>query len=173
MAELAAAGSVVGLLSLGIQSCQGLISYCSTWSSYDQRIRETQRNTEELKIICENLRRGLWKVQQREEPVGQQVVRLIMSCEEGIESLHDAWGKCQPGRKPCNLITKVKLQRARALYPFKEQALRTLEENVHRVKENLASALQVLHLYVAFIASELDCARTLNADTSQLIWSEK
>ena len=150
MAELAAAGSIVGLLSLGIQSCQGLASYCSAWSSYNQQIRGTQRIFEELQITCEILRRELSKISQREKPVGQQVVRIIESCEEGIKSLHDAWRKCQPDQVSSNLVAKAKLQCTRALYPFKDQTLRVIKRNVRNLQANLGCALQVLQLYITF-----------------------
>lgn len=146
MAELAAAGSVVGLLSLSIQSCQGLTSYYSAWRSYDEQISQTYRNVEELKVTCENLDRGLQKISQDQEPAVQQVVRLIASCQDGIQSLHHALDRCHSTQVPHSLAAKIELYRARALYPFRKQTLQTLKDTVQSIQGNLGSALQILQL---------------------------
>ena len=62
MAELATAGSLVGLISLSIQSSQGLMSYYSAWKSYDEQIGHTHQNLDELRITCENLERELQRI---------------------------------------------------------------------------------------------------------------
>lgn len=77
MAELATAGSLVGLISLSIQSSQGLISYYSAWKSYDEQIGHTHQNLDELRITCEYLERELQRIVQYQEPAIQSVARLI------------------------------------------------------------------------------------------------
>lgn len=144
MAELAAAGSVVGLLSLSIQSCQGLTSYYSAWKSYDEQINQTYRHVDELKILCENLGRELLKITQDQEPAVQQVVRLIASCQDGIKNLRDASEQCHSAQVPQSLTAKIKLHRDRALYPFRKQTLDTLKDTVSNIKGNLDSAMQIL-----------------------------
>ena len=148
MAELATAGSLVGLISLSIQSCQGLTSYYSAWKSYDEQIGHTHRNLDELRITCENLERELQRITQYQEPAVQQVVRLIASCQEGINSLRYALEQCQSVQIPDTLTTKIKLYRARALFPFRKQTLQRLRDSVHSVQGNISSALQILQLYV-------------------------
>ncbi len=148
MAELATAGSVVGLISLGIQSCQGLTSYYSAWKSYDEQISQTYRNIDELKITCENLERELQRMTVDQDPAIQQVVRLITSCQDGIHDLCYALGHCRSTKVPHSLDAKIKLFRARALYPFRKQTLETLIDSVHSIQSNLGSALQILQLYV-------------------------
>ena len=148
MAELATAGSLVGLISLSIQSCQGLTSYYSAWKSYDEQIGHTHRNLDELRITCENLERELQRITQDQEPVVQQVVRLIASCQDGINSLRHALEQCQSVQIPDTLTAKIKLYRARALFPFRKQTLQRLKDTVHSIQGNLSSALQILQLYV-------------------------
>ncbi len=148
MAELATAGSVVGLISLGIQSCQGLTSYYSAWKSYDEQISQTYRNIDELMITCENLERELQRMTVDQNPAVRQVVRLITSCQDGIHDLCYALGQCRSTKVPHSLDAKIKLFRARALYPFRKQTLQTLIDSVHSIQGNLGSALQILQLYV-------------------------
>ena len=148
MAELATAGSLVGLISLSIQSCQGLTSYYSVWKAYDEQIGHTHRSLDELRITCENLERELQRITQYQEPPVQQVVRLIASCQEGINNLRHALQQCRSVQIPDSLTAKVKLYRDRALYPFKKQTLQRLKDTVHDIQGNLSSALQILQLYV-------------------------
>ena len=148
MAELATAGSVVGLISLGIQCCQGLTSYYSAWKSYDEQISQTYRTLDELRITCENLERELRRIDQDQAPAVQQVARLIVSCQDGIDSLRYALQQCHSAQIPQNLAAKIHLYRARALYPFKKQTLQSLKDTVHNMQGNLSTALQILQLYV-------------------------
>ena len=148
MAELATAGSLVGLISLSIQSCQGLTSYYSAWKSYDEQIGHTHRNLDELRITCENLERELQRITQYQEPAVQQVARLITSCRDGINSLRHALEQCHSVQIPTSLTAKIKVCRARALFPFRKQTLQQLKDTVHDIQRNLDSALQVLQLYV-------------------------
>ena len=148
MAELATAGSLVGLISLSIQSCQGLTSYYSAWNSYDEQIGHTHRNLDELRITCENLERELQRITQYQEPAVQQVVRLIASCQHGINSLRHALEQCHSVPIPDTPIAKIKLYRARALFPFRKQTLERLKNTVNSIQSNLGNALQILQLYV-------------------------
>ena len=158
MAELATAGSLVGLISLSIQSCQGLISYYSAWKSYDEQIGHTHRNLDELRITCENLERELQRIIQYQEPAVQQVVRLIASCQDGINSLRDALEQCHSVQIPDTLTAKIRLYRSRALFPFRKQTLERLKYTVHSIQGNLGSALQILQLCVDQFQRNLESA---------------
>lgn len=148
MAELATAGSVVGLISLSIQSCQGLTSYYSIWKSYDEEIRQTYQSVEDLRIICENLEHELQRIPQVQEPAAQQVVRLIVSCQDGIQSLRHALDRCHSTQVSHSFAERIELYRARALYPFRKQTLQILKDTVQSIQGNLGSALQILQMYV-------------------------
>ena len=138
MAELATVGSVVGLISLSIQSCQGLTSFYSAWSSYDEHINQIHQNINELKTTCENLDRELHRITQNQESAVQQVVRLITSCQEGIKNLRDTLESCRSTQRPHSVN--------RALYPFRKKTLHTLKSSVRDIQGNLHIALQTLQL---------------------------
>lgn len=146
MAELATAGSLVGLISLSIQTCQGLTSYYSAWKSHDEQISHTYRSLDELRVTCENLDRELPRITQYQDPAVRQVDRLIASCKDGINNLRHALDQCHSTQIPQTLTAKIESYRARALYPFKKQTLQTLKDIVHGVQGNLSSALQILQL---------------------------
>ena len=148
MAELAAAGSIVGLITLGVQTCQGLTSYYAAYRSVDDDISQAYQNINELKITCENLERELQRTTQNEGRLIQQVVRLIASCQNGIETLRSALDRCSSSHIPQSLAGKLDLYRTKMSYPFRKQTLQTLKDSVHSTQVNLGCALQILQLYV-------------------------
>lgn len=52
---ISAAGTAVGIISLGIQVCQSLISYYDRWKSFDDDIAQIQGKLDGLKETLENL----------------------------------------------------------------------------------------------------------------------
>ena len=143
MAELATAGSVVGLLSLSIQCCEGLTKYYSDYRSYSDEIHRISQHIDELGIICRNLESELQRLTQ---PTAQQVIRLIADCQNNIQKLAHTLNRCRTIQLPQNLDTKLRFSGAKALYPFKKRTLQTLEEAVSDAQRNLGSALQTLQL---------------------------
>ena len=143
MAEL---GSVIGLLSFGIQAYQGLTSYYHAWRSWDDDIDQIHRDIEELKATLENLYYELQKSKHHEEKVVLQIVRLIGVCKDDIDTLQDTLKQCHKKTSTLKFSARFERSRARALYPFKKQTLQTLKDRVHSVQKNLGSALQILLL---------------------------
>lgn len=146
MAELAVAGSVVGLISLSIQCCKGLTSYYSDYRSYSDEINRTFQRMDELKITCCNLKRELEGRAQPIEPTAVQAIGLIASCQNNIQKLDHALNQCRTTQLPKEISARIQSIRAKGLYPFKKKTLQTLEEAVNSVQKNLGSALQTLQL---------------------------
>ncbi|KAL8722591.1 MAG: hypothetical protein Q9225_000947 [Loekoesia sp. 1 TL-2023] len=146
MAELATAGSVIALISLGIQCCDGLTTYYSNYRSYSDEINQISQHIDELKIVCHNLERELQRRTQTIDPTAQQAIRLIANCRNNIQKLDDTLNQCRTTQLPQNFAAKIQMFRAKALYPFKKRTLQTLEEAVESVQRNLGSALQTLQL---------------------------
>ena len=146
MAELAVAGSVVGLVSLSIQCCEGLTSYYSDFRSCSDEMNRTLQHMNEVTTICRNLERELQGRAQSTDPTSQQVIRLITSCHDNIQKLEHALNQCRITHLPANFTAKVQLFHAKMLYPFRKRTLRSLEEAVHSVQTNLGIALQTLEL---------------------------
>lgn len=146
MAELAVAGSVVGLVSLSIQCCEGLTSYYSDCSSYSDEINRTLQHIDELTIICRNLERELQGRAQSTDSISKQVIRLITSCHDNIHKLEYALSQCRTTKLPDTFIAKAQAFRAKVLYPFRKKTLQSLEECINSVQRNLGSALQTLEV---------------------------
>ena len=146
MAELAVAGSVVGLISLSIQCCEGLTSYYSDYSSYSDEISQALQHIDELMILCRNLERELQRRAQPTEPASQQAFRLISHCRNNIQKLEHFLHRCRTAQLPNNFTAQARAFRAKALYPFRKKTLQSLLQAVKNVQRNLEGALQTLQM---------------------------
>lgn len=55
------AGSAVGVISLGIQVCQQIVSYCQSWRGYDQDIQKVASKADGLRTPLKKLREMIEK----------------------------------------------------------------------------------------------------------------
>ena len=158
MAELATAGSIVGLISLSIQACEGLTIYYNDYRSQSEEIKSIFQHVEDLKNLCENLKLELRRRSRRSsEPLDNQVTHLISSCRDGISELESVLKKCSTTKKPASRAARLDQLRLRIAYPFKKSTIQRLNDSVHRVQRNLQSALQIVQMYVVVLEACLCC----------------
>lgn len=147
MAELGVAGSAVGVISLGIQVCQGLIQYYGSWKDASKNVSQTCKAVRSLEEILEVL-----NVTIKEKGVATQaettIQNSINACTDSIEELRAELCNVQEV-KGSSVWSKVHGQGRRLLYPFRESTLVKLKEIVAEIRENLSLAVDVLHLQVA------------------------
>jgi hypothetical protein len=79
------AGTAVGIASLGIQVCQGLLSYYDSWKSYGSDISSTYDAITDLSKTLILLRTTLQQ-QADEERVGR-VRTCVNNCEDALLEL--------------------------------------------------------------------------------------
>jgi hypothetical protein len=82
------AGTAVGIVSLGIQVCQGLLFYYDAWKSYDSDISSTYNAITDLSRTLTILKTTLQQETDRER-VGR-VRTCVSSCEDAILEL-EVW----------------------------------------------------------------------------------
>src|SRR6266511_2160973 len=80
------AGSAVGVISLGISVCQGLLQYYASWRDYGDDIVATMRLLEGLMTSFQSLKLVVESPDFKPELVGQ-LKEKIMNCEDGVERL--------------------------------------------------------------------------------------
>ena len=82
-----AAGTAVGVASLGIQACQGLLSYYDAWKSYDSDISSTYDAITDLSKTLILLKTTLQQ-QEDEERLGR-VRSCVKDCEDALLELEE------------------------------------------------------------------------------------
>ena len=139
------AGSAVGVLSLAITTCQGVLSYYSSWEHQDQNISDATGKIERLRSSLTALEEILPKISSS-STIAANVEQCILSCKEGTWRLEQFLGKCRKNPAPLSRIDKFRDCRQKAVFPFRQSSLDSLKEIVQDLEHNLSTALQVLHL---------------------------
>ena len=142
MAELA--GTAVGVISLGIQVCQGLVGYYGSWKDAPKdvaRICQSIRSLEEMLNVVKTAVKDNGVASQAESGIQSGIDSLATS----IAELQIQLIKVQEINGP-SIWSKVHGHGRRLLYPFREGTLLKLDGIFAEMRENLRFALDVRQL---------------------------
>jgi ankyrin repeat domain-containing protein 50 len=160
------AGSAVGVASLGIQICQGLLSYYDGWKGYDTDLNSAYDSIDDLSRTLALLKGSLVSDVLDEEKK-DQVKRCLQSCEESLAKLSQKSQKLRKYGQPRGARQKAWAELQRVWYPFRTSTLAKLRELVADVRERLQLAVQVLQLDVSTTSQRL--LKSVAANTSELV----
>ena len=144
---LSAAGSVAGLLSLGISITHSLVDFYNSYKSLDADLVATTNRLEGLLEIFQSLEKALSErnFEEDERGVRRTVVESITACTELIHELKEECEKlCKNSSK--GVEAAVRIAGRRLTYPFRKSTLQKLDEDIGEIRANLSSALEVLRL---------------------------
>ena len=142
------AGSAVGVISLAITTCQGVISYYESWETQDQNISDAKGKIERLRSSLSALEEILPKISSS-SAIAKHVEQCVLCCGEGTARLEQFLERCRKDPAPLSLRDKLRALRQKAIFPFRESSLGRLREIVRDLEADLGTALRVLQLYVA------------------------
>ena len=160
------AGSAVGIASLGIQICQGLLSYYDAWRGYNSDVRSTYDSIYDLSRTLASLKAAL-DSDELDEEKKDRVKRCLHSCEESLVKLSQTSQKLRKHGQPEGFRQRVWAELQRAWYPFRASTLAKLREIVADVRERLKLAVQVLQLDVSTTSQRI--LKSVAADTSSIV----
>jgi Cdc6-like AAA superfamily ATPase len=140
-------GTAVGVASLGIQVCQGLLTYYDTWKTYDSDISDACRFIAELSKTFSVLQ-GSLKDPTLDKERAERVSNALQSCSDALIVLSARAQKLRKHAQPVSTAQKVLWQTQRLQYPFRAKTLSKLKANVDEIQSSLQIALQVLQLDV-------------------------
>lgn len=158
------AGTAVGIASLGIQVCQGLLSYYDSWKAHDSDISSTYNAITDLSRTLTLLRTVLQRETDK-ETVGR-VRSCVNDCEVAVLELEKKRSSLQEYGHPEGLRQKMRAGLQRTWYPFRKETLEKLKASVTDVQERLKLALQVLQLDMGTESQKL-VLRLLSQTTTQ------
>lgn len=84
---LSLTGTVVGIVSLGIQVSNGIIQYYNQWKNYDSDINSTDQMVDQLRTTFSLLENKLKLEILLERDAANQILSGIKLCEGGIVEL--------------------------------------------------------------------------------------
>ena len=149
---LSLAGTIVGIVSLGIQVSNGIIQYYNTWKDFDSDVQSTYRILDQLRTTFCLLETKLKADVLLDRDTTNQVYTGIQSCEKGILELQARLEKIKAKEPDLSAkmtglaVAKLQRQGKKLLYPFKQGTLGKLRDSVSDLRDNLAPAILALNL---------------------------
>ncbi|PGH14295.1 hypothetical protein AJ79_03117 [Helicocarpus griseus UAMH5409] len=139
-------GTAVGIVSLGLQVCNGLTNYYDSWKHCEHEVGAI---LSDLKNLAENLRllEKTLKLGNFDPELKTCVETSVLSCRKGILSLRRKLEKIKLERNH-KIQGKAQLALIKSLYPFKQRTIVKLVETITSVKGDVCFALQELNLDV-------------------------
>lgn len=144
---LSVAGSVVGVISLGVQVTQSLVNFYQSYRGQDSALLRMGERLDGLLDIFQGLEKTLSdrKFEADERTLVDSIERSIENCDELIQELQDECLKFKETSSK-GIVAAVKGAGRRATYPFRQSTLQKIDEDIGEIRANLSSAMDVLQL---------------------------
>ena len=88
-------GTAVGIVSLGIQACQGLVTYYASFRTFESDINSLVRRLEVLQNTLGVLNDVIKRVKTPGDHVSQYVLQVLVSLNNEIQELERSRKKCE------------------------------------------------------------------------------
>jgi hypothetical protein len=145
MAELALAGSVVGVISLGIQVSEGLLRYYHDYTGYGDDVKNLYSKIHGIEATLELLSQALNNRTLASAQISR-IVSCLADCKTGLQLLSKRLEKLKKYDDPQGFRETLKAGRSQLLYPFQKDTLKKLDVIVEDLVHRLDSALAVVQL---------------------------
>ena len=144
---LSVTGGAVGIVSLGLTVCQGLLQYYASWKDCENDVAAMCGPLDGLARTLQLLETSIRDNDFKPEIVAR-LEESIKSCRDGVGCLQKKLNKVKAVKLPAGSGSWEKLQShyRRALYPFKESTLAKLRETVSELRDNLILAVGTLQM---------------------------
>jgi ankyrin repeat domain-containing protein 50 len=144
---LSIAAGVAGLVSLGIQTVQGLVDFYSSYKSQNTTIARTTDKLGALLGTLQTINQTLTnrKFRADEKDVIVKIENSIQSCEDLISELQEEYEKFS-NSSASGVRAAVRGAGRKLTYPFRESTLKKLDEDIGDIRENISLSLDVLQL---------------------------
>lgn len=144
---LSVAGSVVGVVSLGIQVTQSLVDFYKSYKNRESELAGTIERLESLAETFQSLHKALSSRTFQPDQGGlvKNIETSITKCHKLIQELQDECRKYN-NPSPTGFRATIRVAGCRAAYPFRRSTLQKLDEDIGEIRANLSLALNVLQL---------------------------
>ncbi|KAF6817886.1 hypothetical protein CPLU01_13460 [Colletotrichum plurivorum] len=146
-------GTVVGVVSLGIQLSSGIMTYLDGIQCREEDIDSTKRRCRSMEALLkemESLRLRLPPPTALTNTNGTALEESMTSAKAELSLLADFMAKISPSDalpSPKTAIKKLREQKRKLLYPFRRDHLDHLDSRLEAANTTLRAALQLAQLY--------------------------
>ena len=140
-------GTVVGVISLGIQVTQSLVSFYNSYKGQDSDLAHTTDTLNSLLEVFQSLKKTLSdrKFLADERGLVNNIETSIQNCDDLIYELQEEVQKFTRTSSG-ETVAIIKRVGRRATYPFRQSTLQKLDEDIKDIRTNISSALDALQL---------------------------
>lgn len=138
------AASAISVVSLGIQVCQGLLSYYSDYKSYDDTVGSLCTKIEGLQSTLEICEGALQKPGKPISNASANVTKSIGACKDNLSSLQTTLDSCKNISKPQGFRASIHDYGQQTLYPFRKSNILRLQSKVAELQDIVHTALLTL-----------------------------
>ncbi|TVY62326.1 hypothetical protein LSUE1_G008279 [Lachnellula suecica] len=143
---LSVAGSAVGVISLGIQVAQGLITYCNQVKCFEKEIADVTLKAKGLQGVLRVLEEPLRKAESDNSPIPVEVRKAVIDCEDGLQNLDRMIKKYENTEVAVKARDKARGVKKKVLFPFRRDTLLSLNATLEGLQANLDTAVNILNL---------------------------
>ena len=136
----------MSVVSLGIQVCQGLLSYYDDCKSFDSTVDSLCQKIANLQAtfeICEELLNASGTIISKAQV---NVIKNMDACNNDVRSLNKALSLCRKHPKPQQYWERIHGYGQQILFPFRKPHIQSLHSTVQTLQENVHLALQTLQM---------------------------
>ncbi|PCD46373.1 hypothetical protein AU210_001780 [Fusarium oxysporum f. sp. radicis-cucumerinum] len=143
---LSIVGSAVGIISLGIHVCQGLISYLQSFKGQVQEIQDSIKETQTIVSLLNSVKDVLVKLDQH----SARAIAMVDCLKDSEKRLRELQGFLLKLQKPQDTSqdTPQRIKNARHVlaYPFLQGKLSALRQSLQDLLQNLNLAVNIASL---------------------------
>ena len=140
-------GTAVGVISLGIQCCQGISSYYGSFCGQDTLVASTVSLVDGLNGIFVRLEEVIRQPNSNFDTDAVTLVKgTVASCKKLVDDLKNKLDRIRSDTPQSTLKGKARVVGRKVLFPFREDTLLTLKTIVQDLRGNLDLAAATLQL---------------------------
>ncbi|KAJ5144874.1 hypothetical protein N7448_002266 [Penicillium atrosanguineum] len=136
------AGSAVGVISLGLQVCQQLTSYCQAYNSYDEEIKKIGSRSESLQRPLKDLRELIEEARAKDPEIATDLADKALNLQSMVNSLRGTIDRMIP-TMTANTQGKIRSQVNKVIYPFRRETLRDMLRDLDGIQVVLQTTLSI------------------------------
>ncbi|KAI9924721.1 hypothetical protein MW887_006577 [Aspergillus wentii] len=140
---LSVTASAAGLISLGLETCKGIVKYCDAWRGSDEEIANLTTKAEGLSKTLKHLDRILIETDQIDPEIASDISAKIVANRSWITKLNEKISKCVATSQDNG---RIQTTARKAMYPFRRDTLLGMKDILHGLQMNL---------HTAFLAAQL------------------
>jgi hypothetical protein len=138
---LSVAGTAVGIISLGLQICGEIVSFCQAWRGFDEDIQNLNQKADSLRVPMKVLRQLIEDFSIPDPTIASDLEKKAQSIGKAMRRLKiaiDRYSSVSSGKDD-----SLRFQLKKAAYPFRKEGLRDMASDLDSVQAVLNTAIQM------------------------------